>query len=206
MANRVIPTKANLLNLKDQVAFAQKGYELLDKKRTVLIQEMMRLNAKARKLQGEIHSMIEQSYGSLIDATIVMGSENVEGLSQSMALEKDFDLKSRSVMGVEVPKINYHKEPLKTEYSFHQSTAAFDQASLDFNKLLYYIYELAEVETSVFRIAQEIKQTAKRANALDKIQIPKFTANIKMIEDVLAEKEREDFFRLKKVKKKREDK
>ena len=148
--------------------------------------------------------MLAQSYGSLMDASIVMGSENVRDLAQSMTLEGDFKLVSRTVMGVEVPKIQYKKKERRTEYAFHQTTAAFDQASLDFNRLLDYIYELAEVETSVFRIAEEIKETAKRANALDKIQIPKFTASIKQIEEVLQEKEREDFFRLKKVKQKRQ--
>lgn len=204
MENKVIPTKANLLNLKDQVQFAKKGYELLDRKRTVLIQEMMRLNQEARSLQKNIGDMLAQSYGSLMDASIVMGSENVRDLAQSMTLEGDFKLVSRTVMGVEVPKIQYKKKQRRTEYAFHQTTAAFDQASLDFNRLLDYIYELAEVETSVFRIAEEIKETAKRANALDKIQIPKFTASIKQIEEVLQEKEREDFFRLKKVKQKRQ--
>lgn len=204
MENKVIPTKANLLNLKDQVQFAKKGYELLDRKRTVLIQEMMRLNQEARSLQKNIGDMLAQSYGSLMDASIVMGSENVRDLAQSMTLEGDFKLVSRTVMGVEVPKIQYKKKERRTEYAFHQTTAAFDQASLDFNRLLDYIYELAEVETSVFRIAEEIKETAKRANALDKIQIPKFTASIKQIEEVLQEKEREDFFRLKKVKQKRQ--
>ena len=204
MENKVIPTKANLLNLKDQVQFAKKGYELLDRKRTVLIQEMMRLNQEARSLQKNIGDMLAQSYGSLMDASIVMGSENVRDLAQSMTLEGDFKLVSRTVMGVEVPKIQHKKKQRRTEYAFHQTTAAFDQASLDFNRLLDYIYELAEVETSVFRIAEEIKETAKRANALDKIQIPRFTASIKQIEEVLQEKEREDFFRLKKVKQKRQ--
>lgn len=68
------------------------------------------------------------------------------------------------------------------------------------HEIRYLIYELAEVEIAVFRLAEEIKKTQKRANALDKIQIPKFTVIVKSIENTLAEKEREDFFRLKKVK------
>ena len=62
------------------------------------------------------------------------------------------------------------------------------------------LYRLAEVENAVFRLAEEIRKTSKRANALDKIQIPKYSELTKWIEDSLEEKEREDFFRLKRVK------
>lgn len=69
-----------------------------------------------------------------------------------------------------------------------------------FLEIKYLIYELAEIENAVYKIAMEIKKTGKRANALDKIQIPRYEEAVKYIQDVLEEKEREDFFRLKKVK------
>lgn len=75
-----------------------------------------------------------------------------------------------------------------------------DIAAKKFLEIKYLIYELAEIENAVFKIAMEIKKTGKRANALDKIQIPRYEEAVKYIQDVLEEKEREDFFRLKKVK------
>ena len=84
---------------------------------------------------------------------------------------------------------------IKADYSLHKSNAAFDRAKINISEILPVIYELAEIETSVFRLANEIKKTAKRANALDKIQIPKYNHIISEIEEILAEKEREDFFR-----------
>ena len=57
----------------------------------------------------------------------------------------------------------YEKEGMKVEYSIHKTTTAFDEASVDMHNILYLIYELAQVETSVFRLAQEIKKTQKRA-------------------------------------------
>ncbi|MDO5714930.1 MAG: V-type ATP synthase subunit D, partial [Tissierellia bacterium] len=93
---------------------------------------------------------------------------------------------------------------LKADYSFHETTTAFDKAVVDLREIRYLIYELAQVETGVFRLAEEIKKTRKRANALDKIQIPKYKSIVTEIENILAEKEREDFFRLKKVKNKKE--
>lgn len=200
MATKVIPTKANLIAAKSYYDFALKGYELLDKKRTVLIKEMMDLNKKAIVLQEKIEVAFEESYKALTDATITMGSESIYEISHSIAKEDSYDIVTKSVMGVEIPQIKYKKNDLKTEYSFYQSTTAFDTASIDMHNIRYLIYELAEIETGVFRLAQEIKKTVKRANALEKIQIPKYEKIVKEIEDTLAEKEREDFFRLKKVK------
>ncbi|MDU5083548.1 MAG: V-type ATP synthase subunit D, partial [Bacillota bacterium] len=85
-------------------------------------------------------------------------------------------------------------------YGFFRTNPAFDKAVLNFSDIRKLIYDLAEIENSVYKLAMEIKKTQKRANALDKIQIPKYTTTIKYIEEVLEEKEREDFFRLKKVK------
>ena len=68
------------------------------------------------------------------------------------------------------------------------------------------MYELAEIENAVYMISLEIKKTVKRANALEKIQIPRYEEAVKYISEVLEEKEREDFFRLKKVKSKKQDK
>lgn len=201
--NKVIPTKAKLLEIKSQLAFAKKGYELLDKKRIVLIKEMMDLNRYATKLQDEIEKSFEKSYTSLTEAIITMGSENLREISEAIEIEKDYEIVSTSVMGVEIPRIKYSRERQKPEYSMYKSTSAFDRSTLDLNELKYKIYELAEVENSVFRLAEEIKKTVKRANALDKIQIPKYEGIKREIENILEEKEREDFFRLKKVKDKK---
>lgn len=204
MANKIVPTKANLLATKAQLAFAKKGYDLLDKKRTVLIKEMMDLNKRATTLQSNIEQAFEKSYTALEDATITMGSDALYEIARSTPKEEEYTVISRSVMGVEIPEIKYERTDLKTDYSIHKTTTAFDAASTDMHDIRYLIYELAQVETSVFRLAQEIKKTQKRANALDKIQIPKYTRIVTEIENILAEKEREDFFRLKKVKDRKE--
>jgi len=203
MPTKVTPTKANLIAAKGALELAEKGYDLLDKKRTVLIKEMMDLNKNAGKLQKEIEKKFKESYKELVDATISMGSMSLKEMGESVELEEDYDIISRSVMGLELPKIKYEKKKVEADYSLHKSNAAFDRAKINIAEILPYIYELAEIETSVFRLAKEIKKTAKRANALDKIQIPRQQSIIREIDDILAEKEREDFFRLKKVKNKK---
>ncbi len=197
---KITPTKANLIKSKNSLKFAQKGYELLDKKRTVLIREMMALIDVASELQDRIDETFAEAYEALKLANITMGSEYVEELAQSLAKERDYQILFKSVMGVEVPRIRIEEVPFTTEYGFFRTNPAFDKAAIQFGEIRKLIYQLAEVENSVYKLAMEIKKTQKRANALDKIQIPRYQSTIKYIDEVLQEKEREDFFRLKRVK------
>lgn len=197
---KLTPTKANLIKSKNSLQFAKKGYELLDRKRTVLIREMMSLIDKASELQERIDTEFKQAHEALKLANITMGTESVEEIAGSIEKEQDFHILFKSVMGVEVPMIKREDTKLTTEYGFFRTNPAFDKAVLNFSDIRKLIYDLAEIENSVYKLAMEIKKTQKRANALDKIQIPKYTTTIKYIEEVLEEKEREDFFRLKRVK------
>lgn len=199
---KITPTKANLIKSKNSLKFAKKGFELLDKKRTVLIREMMALIDSASSLQERIERTFSEAYDALKLANITMGSEYVEEIAQSIEKEADFQILFKSVMGVEVPMIKREEKPFTTEYGFFRTNSAFDKAVLSFIQIRGLIYELAEIENSVYKLAMEIKKTQKRANALDKIQIPRYESTIKYIDEVLQENEREDFFRLKRVKSK----
>ena len=113
MATKVVPTKANLLAVKAQLSFARKGYELLDRKRTVLIKEIMELNKKAEILQEEISKTFDKTYDSLKSATVSMGSELLSEISKDVAPEEDFEIINRSVMGVDIPEIKFNKKKVK---------------------------------------------------------------------------------------------
>lgn len=200
MAKRVTATKANLIKTKSALNFAKRGYGLLDKKRAVLMREMMRLNARAQTIQQEVEERFGQSYDALTMASVTMGWESVVEMSKSMPTEEPYNIGYRSVMGVEIPEIHYKAFKPQTTFSMFESNFAFDEAYIRMHDMRARIYELAEIETDLYRLAKEIKKTVKRANALEKIQIPGNEAAKKEIEDILAEKEREDFFRLKRVK------
>jgi V/A-type H+-transporting ATPase subunit D len=200
---KLTPTKANLLKLKDSLRFAEKGFELMDRKRMVLIREMMSLLHRAEELQNEIASDFEEAYEALKLANITMGSDIVVNMAESMSGEKEFSLLFQSIMGVEVPMVKRQRGTAAAEYGFYRTNPAFDLAVLKFNAVRELIYELAEMENSIYKLALEIKKTQKRANALGKIHIPKHKATIKYIDEVLEEKEREDFYRLKRIKEKR---
>lgn len=199
---KMTPTKGNLIKMKQSLSFAQTGYELLDKKRTVLIQEMMSLVEEAQDLQKQIEDGFAEAYRSLETAAVTMGTESLEQLSLSSAREHEYDITYKSTMGVETPIVIAEEVPHTPEYGMYRTNAAYDRAVIEMTAVRSLIYRLAEIENSVYKLALDIKKTQKRANALEKIQIPRYREMIRATEDFLAEKEREDFFRLKRVKSK----
>lgn len=92
MAIKVTPTKANLIASKNALVLAEKGYDLLDKKRTVLIKEMMDLNKNAKVLQDEIEEKFEKSYSELVMATISMGALSLKDMGESAPLKMTMKL------------------------------------------------------------------------------------------------------------------
>jgi V/A-type H+-transporting ATPase subunit D len=200
--SNIAPTKANLIRAKSMLAFSIRGYELLDKKRNVLIREMMGMMTRATQIQTEIQEKFEQASESLKISNMLLGTQTIEEISISIPKDEEFGLLSRSVMGVELPVVRNEPQPIDPSYGLFRTNSALDNAVESYNDLRRKLYELAEVETSIYKLAMEIKKTQKRTNALDRIQIPKYRALVKAIAETLEEKEREDFFRLKKVKKK----
>jgi len=200
MSIQMAPTKANLIKSKNMLGFSKKGYDLLDKKRNVLIREMMGLVQRAKITQENIQENFESAFEALKIANITLGFNAVEELAISVPDTEDFQVLYHSVMGVEIPEVRFEETPLSVSYGFYRTNAALDEAMVKFRKVRFLTYELAEIENAVYKLAMEIKKTQKRANALDKIQIPKYKELVKNIEETLEEKEREDFFRLKKIK------
>lgn len=199
----ITPTKANLMSVQNSLEFSEKGFELLDKKRNVLIRELMSYVDLSKEIQEKINTTFKEAYDALKNANITMGIRDVEDIASTISEARDYTLIFKSVMGVEVPVIKFQEKDIVPRYSFYKTNSAMDIAYTKFNKIRYLIYTLAQVENAVYRLAIEVKKTQKRANALENIQIPKFKAIIKEISSVLEEKEREDFFRLKVVKKKK---
>lgn len=205
MALKVTPTKANLIKSKSRMAFSVKGYNLLDKKRTVLIQEIMKLVSKSEKIEKEISETFRDAYIALQQATISMGLNHIDEYAFSIKSEKPFEARTRSVMGVDIPELVLEKkneeEDLNLPFGFHENNPALDVAVQKFNEVKELSYQLAEIEGTAFRLSVEIKKTQKSANALDKIQIPRLKDTVKYIEESIEEKDREENFRIKKVKK-----
>ncbi len=195
MATAVFPTKGNLIATKKSLVLAKLGYDLLDRKRNILIREMMLLVEKAKSLRGEIETTYQKAYLALQRANITLGV--CEEIGKATSIENGVSITYRSVMGVDIPEVSLVSTTNDNQYGFFESNSQFDIAYLNFNKAKEMTVILAEVENSVYRLADAIKKTQRRANALKNINIPRFESTVKFITNALEEKEREEFTRLK---------
>ncbi|MCI9414121.1 MAG: V-type ATP synthase subunit D [Clostridiales bacterium] len=198
MAEQVFPTKGNLISTKKSLDLARVGFELLDRKRNIIVREMMALIDRAEAIQSSIDSCYAEAYLALQRANIAHGV--CEDIAEAVPVENGLSLTTRSVMGVEIPLVQLDAQPLELTYGFMSTSSLVDEAYIKFDQVKKLTAELAEVENSVYRLATAVNKTQKRANALKNIIIPRFTATVKFITDSLEEKEREDFSRLKVIK------
>lgn len=196
----MVPTKGNLVIAKNTLALSRTGYGLLDKKRNILVREMMNLIDTAKELQGRIEVTFKNAYSALERANIDIGIETVEKIGLAIDVEDSLDIKFRSVMGVEIPIVVMTEKPLAPDYGMKNTSSSLDEAVARFVEVKNMTKQLAQIETSIYRLADSIKKTQKRANALKNIMIPRYEEETKNIQNALDEKEREEFSRLKVIK------
>lgn len=194
------PTKGNLILAKNSLALSRQGYELMDKKRNILIREMMELIDQARDIQTQIDRTFRTAYAALQKANMEIGIAFVEQIACTVPVEDSIRIKSRSVMGTEIPLVEYDKSGNKPTYAYYSTKMSLDEAKTAFEKVKELSIQLSMVENAAIRLAANIKKTQKRANALKNITIPKYETLTRDIQNALEEKEREEFTRLKVIK------
>ena len=197
MKLKMAPTRGNLVKAARATVLAQKGHDLLEQKRQVLMMELMRHMDAAKSLQKDMASVFSSAYESLQRANVSLGIDTVEEIAQSVPVVSDITIRLRSVMGVEIPEVDPVDPTPTPSYSFHGSSSAMDKAYVRAREVLSLLARLAEVETSVYRLAVQVRKTYRRVNALEKVVIPSNREAMAAISDVLDEGEREDFVRMK---------
>ncbi|MBP1561611.1 MAG: V-type ATP synthase subunit D [Oscillospiraceae bacterium] len=198
MADQVFPTKGNLLNIQKSLALAKLGYELLDKKRNILIRELMTMVDEAKKLRGTIDNTYIKAYSALQMANISQGV--IENVANAVPIENSLSVTYRSVMGCELPRLTIEEKKPVLNYGLQYTDSNVDLAYICFERVKYMSAKLAEVENSIYRLTNSIRKTQTRANALQNIVIPRYEQNVKFITNSLEEKEREEFSRMKVIK------
>ena len=206
MDPREFPTKGNLMLAKNSLALAHQGYDLMDKKRNILLQELMSLIDEAKEIQEKIDTTFTKAYACLQRANIEHGISKVQELAYTVPIEESIRIQTRSIMGTEIPLVEHKEEPLALTYGFYSTSESLDVARSHFEKVKELTIRLSMVENSAYRLASNIKKTQKRANALKNITIPTYEALAKNISNALEEKEREEFTRLKVIKRTKEKK
>ncbi len=202
MQERMLPTKGNLIACKKNLALAKLGYELLDRKRNVLMREMMSRIEEASNMQKEIGDTFHKAYSALQSANISLGIQrSLENYGEE---EQGFSISSQSIMGVDLPKTSINSTGLYPMFGFSDTNFQLDFAYTSFDTVKTLCANLAGIENSVYRLAKAIKKTQRRTNMLENIVIPRLSENISFIAQTLEEQEREEFTRMKVIKSQKE--
>ena len=200
MDPREFPTKGNLMLAKNSLMLARQGYDLMDKKRNILLKELMGLIDEAKDIQEEIDATFTKAYACLQRANIEHGISKVQELAFTVPIEDSLKMQTRSIMGTEIPHVKYVPDAGQPTYAFSTTKESIDIAREAFRKVKDLTIKLSMVENAAYCLASNIKKTQKRANALQNITIPMYSNLVYSITNALEEKEREEFTRLKVIK------
>lgn len=198
----IAPTKSNLLAMKDQLTVSVNGYELLEEKREILVRELMHLVEQVKILEQDIDKVIADAYPAFTKMLMLDGADQIERISN--AVHYDFEMKEKKVTigGMSFSTMDVIMPKKELFYSFMGTYANTDATIVKFFELLTLLTKMASIRTIVWRLAEEVKKTQRRVNALDKMIIPQAKETKAYIESVLEERDRENVFVLKALKKK----
>ena len=196
----VAPTKSNLLAVKEQLAIARDGYELLEQKREILVMELMQMVEKVKLLEADIDKQIALAYPSLKRMFMAVGRDRTERVSKTVSYDFKLSEKTLVLAGMTFSSISVELPKRRLAYSYLNSFADCDKVMIDFFELLRLLTDMASIRTIVWSLAREVKKTQRRVNALDKQVIPQTQETKIYIESVLEERERENIFVLKALK------
>ncbi|MHA1348188.1 MAG: V-type ATP synthase subunit D [Candidatus Odinarchaeia archaeon] len=206
---KIIPgtkaTRMELLSLRKRRELAKKGHDLLKEKRDALIMEFFEMIEDTRRIREDTNKVLDKAYKALAEAKMSMGTLKIEEIAATSQPFIKLEVSTRNAMGVKMPVLKITEFGTKTpSYSLFGTSSKLDEAVNAFKDALKNIIRLAEIESSIRRLATEIEKAKRRVNALNSIVLPRIENTIKYVELHLEEREREDFIRLKFNKKKLE--
>lgn len=194
-------TRMELLIIKKKIKLAGKGHKLLKQKRDALVSEFFALIDGLKNARKELESQLSTAYNSLILAQAINGREEIIRAADPSEEIGNIEVTHKTIMGVKAPVFNLEEKETKPAYSMLTTSTELDTAATNFKKVLATIIKLSEVETTVKKLGEEIKKTKRKVNALERILIPRLTSQATYIIMRLEEMERENFSRLKMIKK-----
>ena len=195
------PTKTNQLALKKDLAMATEGYTLLEQKREILVMELMHLVDMVKTAQSEVENRREKAYATLKRAVAVNGYNHMRDVASGIHYDHEIVSTTRVAAGVRLPSLEFRQGEFNSQYGLAGTDSLMDQTMQDFLSLLEATAKLAELESSVWLLARELKKTQRHVNALEHIFIPDYKETLKYVEQALESKELESFFTMKRVKK-----
>lgn len=202
----IAPTKSNFLAMKEQLAISENGYDLLEQKRELLVQELMHMVDKVKLLEKDIDSAVKEAYPAFRRMLMADGSDQVRRIAHNVHYEFEMQEKQVVIGGMSFSTIDVQLPKRQLFYTMIGTYANTDDVINKFFKLISLLTQMASIRTIVWRLAEEVKKTQRRVNSLDKMVIPQTRETMKYIENSLEEKERENVFVLKALKRRNDRK
>jgi len=200
-SENVSPTRINLIRTKKTLALAESGRVVLERKRDILLRELRDSIYESQHAREALLETLLKAYQSLKEANMTSGSDTIANIALGSSFEVDFLLDFRSIMGVPVPSVNFQgTDDSKPDYGFANTSVQLDKAFKEFYKVIDLVAQLAAAEGTTFQIANDIRRTQRRVNALNHVLIPLYRNMVNQITLVLEEKDREEFVRTKLIK------
>lgn len=197
----VHPTRMELLTLRKRRTIAERGRDLLREKLDALMIEFFQFVREIAVLRGKAQDLLAKAYDDFVAAQMAMGYMKLEQTSIGVEDRFTIESKSRNIIGVTIPYIQVNMKPItEFPYDIYDTSISLDEATLRMAEAIKAIAELSSAEAAVKKLAEAIAATKRRVNSLEYVIIPRMLATIRYIEMHLEEGEREDFFRLKRIK------
>jgi len=198
----VSPTRMELLDIRKKLVLAEKGYKLLEEKRDALVERFFDIIEKRNNISKEINEDFKDAFLALISAQMILGEKKVEDISYLSEDIGELKFENDNIMGVKIPKMNTDEinQETRIKYGFFETCSKLDDTHKKFNELIKKLIQLADLEGTIKSLTVEIEKTKRRVNVLENNLIPKLKGTRKYIEMQLEEREREDFFRRKRIK------
>lgn len=196
----VSPTRGTLLRLQDELEDMRDRYDLLERKREVLIRELMARIEKVKSLEEEMSDYFTAAHEATRVARMNMGTSKIDWVSLAPMIEYDVSIQTQTIMGLKIPQVDIGIEAYLPPYGLGDTQASLDEARERWLEVIKFLKDAASPLASIWRIANEVRKTKRQVNALESTIIPRYENTIAFIEDSLEEDEREDIIHAKKVK------
>ena len=206
---KISPTRMNLLQNKVQTGLASDGVNLLKNKRDALVKEFFTMVREMFSFRDELDERVRNAANALNLALGIDGPHVVRSVGMSTRREISLSIERRNIWGIRVPELEKRsvvRSVMARGYGIHTVSSRIDEAARSFEGILNLIITMASNEVKVKRLGDEIRKTTRRVNALEQVVIPALKEQSRFIESTLEEREREDLFRLKRLKRMRESK
>jgi V/A-type H+-transporting ATPase subunit D len=208
MPDDVKATRSEELKLKEQIDLAENGHSILEQKRDGLIHEFMEVVDEAQDINQEMADLYREARLKLLLTEVYDGESSIRANALNTVNGSELEMASQNIMGVKVPEvesIEVSRGLIDREYGLNQSSSRIDATADKFEELLEKVVDAAETQTKIMRLLTEIEKTKRRVNALEHKVIPEMNEALDQVSQELMEREREETFRMKKIKEMQEE-